>query len=382
MVISIIGFSAIIVLFFKCVVTITMNTLNNSQLILSSISHKEGLHADSFTYQSIFLSLIVPDESNARFLPAVLIEDDDAKLFVTRRMTKKQLVDKYNGEDHVIIGKSCMINCLKYDSNDWKKANKTIASIIELGHNITVSELIQAPTLYPHGDGKYQVLTGHRRYFALVYANGYSSAAQFKLYESKPLLAKIKQFQENASRDELPQYGKLQAFESAIIEIDQLNTARTQCGYKKLTVKETAINLGISMGAYDNYNVLTRYPCIVEAYESGLSSPFLKVKKLVLEVESSYKQQHGKSVLNITDKNNISETIKTRLYDKKAPKPVNTNFPIKPLKRCSTVKALLTSNVMALDTGINWDEIDWDDHANVSETLSTVLAYLEKAPAQ
>ena len=354
-----------------------MNDLTHEQLLLSTINNKEGLHAGSFTYRSIFLSSIIPDSTNARFLPAILIDDEDAKLFINRKITKMQLSKMYNAENHVIIGKSIMINCLKYNSSDWKKANHTIQSIMELGNNISVSELIQTPTVYPVGDAKFQILTGHRRFFALVYANGYGSAAQFKIYDTKPLLTKVKQFQENASREDLPQYGKLIAFESAISEIDVLNTARLKAGYKKLTIKETATNLGISMGAFDNYNVLTRYNCIISAYESGLSLPFIKVKKVILEVESGYKSKHGKSVLNITDKGNISDEIKSRLFDNNKVESITKTFKVKPIKSSSTIKTLLTSNVMELDTGIDWDNIDWENHAKVSNVLASVIAFLD-----
>ena len=33
---------------------------------------------------------------------------------------------------------------------------------------------------------------------------------------------------------------------------------------------------------------------------------------------------------------------------------------------------------MALDTGIDWDNIDWNDHTTVSNTLSSVIEFLEK----
>ncbi|SFD15736.1 hypothetical protein [Pseudoalteromonas denitrificans] len=354
-----------------------MSELKYDQLLLSSINNQEEIHTALFTYQSLFLSSIEPDTTNARFLPAVLIEDADAKLFVSRKLTKKQLLNKYHGENHVIIGKSCMINCLKYASEDWKKANQTIKTIMDLGDNISVSELIQAPTLYPLENGRYRVLTGHRRFFALIYANGYGSAAQFKVYDSKPLLTKVKQFQENASREDLPQYGKLQAFQSALMEIDTLNNARLKNGLKKLTVKETATNLGISMGAFDNYNVLTRYACVISAYESGLSLPFVKVKKVVLETESEYKSKYDKSVLNITDKTNISDEIKDRLFNKKPTEKVEKTFKVKPIKSSSTIKTLLTTNVMMLDTGIDWDNVNWEDHLDVSDTMEKVITFLE-----
>lgn len=356
-----------------------MSRLKYDQLLLSTLNNNEKLHAESFDYQAVFLSSLVPDNTNARFLPAILIEDEHAKQFINRKLSKQQLIKMYNAENHVIFGKSCVINCLKYESVDWKKANHTIESILELGDNIAVSELIQAPTIYPIEDGKFQILTGHRRFFALLYANGFSSVAQFKVYNTKPLLAKVKQFQENASREDLPQYGKLLAFLSAITEIDSLNSARIKVGMKKLTVKEIAMNLGISMGAYDNYNVLTRYNCVHNAYESGLSFPFIKTKKIILDIESAYKAEYKKTTLNLQDKKNIDEQIKLRLSNKKLIDPPQQSFRLKPIKSANTIKALLTSNIMHLDTGIDWSTLDWEDYSAVSKTMSKVIEFLENS---
>ena len=355
-----------------------MNQLGSEVLLLNSLSNQNDVHAIPFSYRSLFLSSITPDETNARYLPSVLIDDEHAKLFIKRKISKKQLANMYHAEDHVMIGKSCMINCLKYDTPNWRKANHTIQSILELGNNISVSELIQVPTIYPIEDSKFKVLTGHRRFFALIYANGYGSAAEFKVYESMPLLSKVKQFQENASRAELPQYGKLIAFESAMMEIETLSTAKLKIGLKKLTVKETATNLGISMGAFDNYNVLTRYSSVIDAYEAGLSSPFVKTKKIILDVESKYKSKNNKTVLNISDKKNISTEIEDRLLNKQTFPPTKTSFQLKTKSFSQTIKALLTSNIIELDTGINWNDIDWENHATVSKTLSTVIDYLEE----
>ncbi len=354
-----------------------MNDANHGQLLVSTLNNQEKVHTVSARYQSIFLSSVVPDTTNVRFLPAVLIDDEHARLFVQRKITKKELVNMYEAEDQVIIGKSCIINCLKYGSPDWKKANHTIESIVELGNNISVSELIQAPTVYPISDSKFQILTGHRRFFASVYANGYGSALQFKLYDTKPLLAKVKQFQENASREDLPQYGKLTAFVDAVNEIYALNTARLRVNLKKLTIKEIATNLGISMGAYDNYNVLTRYACVINAYESGLSFPFVKTKKIILAVESEYKTKHEKSVLNFSDKKKIANEIVSRLFDKKQEQAFNKTYKIKPISSSKTIKTLLTTNITELDTGVDWNNIDWEDNLAVSNTISKVIEFLE-----
>jgi len=344
----------------------------------------ETMYDEPFIYQSVFLSLIVPDVTNPRFLPIISIEDHDAKLFISRKITKNQLVKMYDAENHILLGKGCIINCLKYGSTDWKEANKSIESIIELGTNIGVSELIQVATIYPISSSEFQILTGHRRYFALIYANGYGSAAQFKIYKSKPLLTKVKQFQENASREDLPQYGKLAAFKDAILEIELLNDAKLKLGFKKLTVKKIATSLGISMGTYDNYYVLSRYISVMEAYKSGMSLSFIRAKKIVLDIESEYKKKNSKLVLNFTDRDNINSLIKSSLFSGRKPNKIidELKFKIEPISSSNTIKRLLTTNIMELDCGVDWDSIDWDDHRSVLDTMTTVIKYLENTTEQ
>lgn len=254
----------------------------------------DGLLIDQqYDYKSIFISKILPDESNPRFFPCVIISDLHAHQLVTRKLSKAQLVALYDAKDKVAIGKSCLVNCFTQNTQEWKKANRSIESILDLARNVAVSEIIQVPTIYPEHNGTYRVLTGHRRFFAMVYANGINGAAYFKVYNEKPILPKTKQFQENASREDLPQYGKLQAFQDAMMEVETLSTSRIRLGKKQLTVRETASMLGVSMGAYDNYNVLVRYPAVMDAYSNGNTLPFLKMKNIVLTTEANYKKRKG-----------------------------------------------------------------------------------------
>ncbi|MCF2858349.1 hypothetical protein L1286_12750 [Pseudoalteromonas sp. SMS1] len=351
---------------------------NANDLILATLNNAEKVHSETYEYKSLFLNSIFPDETNARFFPVVFIENEHARQFSDNKLSKKQLTNLYDAEGKVILGKGCIINCLTFGSHDWKKANQTIESIIELGENISVSEMIQVPTVYPVERGKYRILTGHRRFFALLFSYGYDHAAQFKVYDSKPLLYKVKQFQENASREDLPQYGKLQAFLSAMLEIDGLDQARLKVGEKRLTVKEKAKNLGISMGAYDNYNVLTRYTEVIKAYEDGLSAPFLKVKKIVLECETKYKEEHDKKQLNITDKKNVGEKILERLSGKRgasAKKP--PTYKMKEIPSLQVLKTILFKDVSQLDLDIDWQNVNWDDHEEVNRQLTTLIEKLD-----
>ncbi|WP_199609992.1 ParB/RepB/Spo0J family partition protein [Flocculibacter collagenilyticus] len=334
-----------------------------------------------YDYKSIFLNRVFPDKTNPRFLPAIIMSDRHAYQVATRQLTKKQLIEIYDANNKVLIGKGCAVNCCEYGSLDWKKANESIESIIELADNVAVSEIIQVPTLFPIADGNYQILTGHRRFFAMIYAHGADGAAHFKVYDDKPLLQKTKQFQENASREDLPQYGKLRAFQDAILEIELWSTTRKRMGGKGLTVKETASTLGISMGAYDNYNVLTRYPVVIEAYENGNVLPFVKMKKMVLAVESEFKAETDKTLLNVADKKQINGRLAKLLNGEAADKPKPSSvsgYRFKPVSSANSLKTLLSSNVMELDTGVEWDALDWQDKNAVNKALTSVVEYLNK----
>lgn len=354
------------------------------QLLLSKHnlldSDIDSLHED-FTYKVLFLSKIVPDKENSRFLPTVLISDEHAEQLVKRVISKTKLVDIYKAEDQVLVGKGLFVNCLKYGSVEWKKANENIESIIELANNISKSEIIQAPTVYPTEDGTFKVLTGHRRFLSMIYNFGVNGTGHFKVYETQPILTKLKQFQENACREDLPQYGKLEAFQKARLELSTLSDVRKQMGGKKLTVREEATLLGISMGAYDNYNVLTRYTAVLNFYQQGKFRPFSKTKKEILEIENAYRKEHNKTQLNIGDKREINQRIEHFLSGntQKKPKPESKpQISFKGVSSPSVFQQLLSADMTKLDIGIDWSSVEWNNKASVEEVLTRVIEYLNE----
>jgi hypothetical protein len=353
--------------------------------VLNDKNSKNFAKDEVYSYESIFLSRISPDSTNARYLPSIIISDSHAYQFVSRQLSKSQLVNIYQGQDKVLVGKSCIVNCLKYGTTEWKMANKTINSIIELAENVAVSEVIQAPTIYPTDAGDYRILTGHRRFYAMVYNDGVNGAAHFKVYASKPLLLKTKQFQENASREELPQHGKLLAFQDALREVEILNTSMLKLGHKALTIKEISNLLGVSMGAYDNYNVLTRYPAVIKAFENGISDPLLAVKKLVLNTEKAYKKRNNVSQLNVNDRNEINRLIEVYFApdDKSVKKKELTGTGVQAYKLGSiessfVIKMLLTKNVCEFDCGVDWDQVDWQNVSEMNEIFKKVVVHISE----
>ncbi len=134
--------------------------------------------------------------------------------------------------------------------------------------------------------------------------------------------------------------------------------------------------LGISMGTYDNYNVLIRYPGVLTAYEKGLTRSFVNVKKIILNEEQRYKTQHAKTQLSITDKKAIENRVIELLMgeDKKTSQ---TRIKLKNISSTKTAKALLTQNLTELDVGISWHELDWTDASALNSALNKVIEFLE-----
>ncbi|SEA40414.1 ParB/Srx family N-terminal domain-containing protein [Alkalimonas amylolytica] len=359
-----------------------MNDLSLEQKLTSELSRGDFsriLTQQSYEYKSIFINRIRPDNNNARFFPAVIASDQLSYQITTRRLTKAQLVERLDCKDTVVIGKSCIVNCFNRGTVEWKKANDTIASILELAAHVSVSELIQVPTIYPLENDSYQILTGHRRFFAMVYTNGIDGAAHFKVYHNKPSLPRTKQFQENASREDLPKYGKLQAFQEAMLELDTLGAMRQKTEGKSLTVREISSLLGISMGAFDNYNVLTRYPAVLEAYQNGNSTSFIAMKKIVVNEEQKVREQTGQTMLNIEQKRAINKQLKNILSNARVDKGTQKKkrYRLGTVDSPELMKVILTENLLAMDTSIDWDSINWAQPKEVNEAFERVVSFLK-----
>lgn len=360
-----------------------LNVPSLEQKLTAELSRKDFsriLIDQPYEYKSIFLHRIQPDQNNARFFPAVIVPDQLAYQIATKRLSKTQLIERLDCQDKVVIGKSCILNCFHKSSFEWKKANINITSIIELAANVSVSELIQVPTIFPLASNSYQLLTGHRRFFAMIYANGIDGAAHFKVYSQQPSLPRTKQFQENASREDLPQYGKLLAFQEAIIELETLSAMRQRTEGKGLTVREKASLLGISMGAFDNYSVLTRYPAVLKAYQNGNSMPFVTIKKIVLTEEHRIRKKTGQMLLNVEHKRTINKRIHDTLNNVKSPVAVEKKkrYRLGTLESPELMKFILTENLLALDSGIDWDALDWEHPKAVNEAFEQLVNYIKE----
>jgi len=78
-----------------------------------------------------------------------------------------------------------------------------------------------------------------------------------------------------------------------------------------------------------------------------------------------------------TSDEKISDEIKAQLTKSNHPHTLTKTFKLGSIKSLKTIKSLLTTNIMSLDLGIVWDDVDWDDYSTVSTVMATVVDYLE-----
>ncbi|MCG7534594.1 hypothetical protein [Pseudoalteromonas sp. OOF1S-7] len=357
-----------------------MENLALESILVSELSTHGGsevLKRDDFEYKTLFLNSIEMDPENPRYLPVKLISDHHAKSYLKRMLSKANLIEIYKPREQVLVGYGCLVNCIESGTYEHSLAHKNFKSIADLADNIQRSEVIQVPTVYPHKD-VYRILTGHRRFLAMVYSQGIEGVGQFKVYDSEPLFKKVKQFQENTSREDLDAYGKLSAYIDAKLELDTLSQARLKVGEKALTVRSQVAMLGVSAGKFDNYNVLTRYPCVVSLYQKGLSKSFKAVKKVVLRIEEEYRAKSGfdKKVFNKTEKDEINDLIYSALTGSKSTQ--RNIIRTKPIHSPLVVKQLLQSDITAMDMGVDWSQVNWHCSQEVDDVLGKVIKKLEQ----
>ena len=110
------------------------------------------------------------------------------------------------------------------------------------------------------------------------------------------------------------------------------------------------------------------------------------MKKITLKIENDYKNKHDKQLLNVNDKKYINSEIANFLNDdpncevKKSPSP--TFYKLEKIQSSKTLKQLLTVNIMELDTGINWETLDWDDPKVVNNTMKQIVTYLNDSQSE
>ncbi|WP_462160788.1 hypothetical protein [Pseudoalteromonas maricaloris] len=96
-----------------------------------------------------------------------------------------------------------------------------------------------------------------------------------------------------------------------------------------------------------------------------------------MKIENDYKVQHDKKVLNIGDRKAIGAKISDALEGKAATSIKKQNYIIKNISSSSLLKKLLFTDISELDLGVDWENINWEDRAQVTTLIAEVIEFLD-----
>lgn len=109
------------------------------------------------------------------------------------------------------------VNALEPGHPEYDTNQDTIDSIMELAEHLKREPLRQDYALY-RDRGRYFVAYGHRRHLALLIAFGPSYTRTYKVYSSKPTSISMSRWIENAAREDVPLYQRIQDFSAALTD--------------------------------------------------------------------------------------------------------------------------------------------------------------------
>ena len=331
----------------------------------------------------IYISRVHPDPNNARDFPVIKAVEERMFLSVPENV----------GSAYIILEKGLLDNKTPKGHPLYEHIENQIREISALSAQIKAGGGIYQPIeVYRTGGTSYQIVYGHRRFYAVVYWLGWEAAWSFKVHRTTPKNLKLRQFVENHSRSDLAFHEKLKSFNSALEEING------QQNQEELSSAELINLLGIGKSTFFRFKKWNSYPFIQRVAMDGMD--FIG-SNLLESIFSKVEGQHKES-----DEVPIEDLLKSALAKefKKAKRkipeylqvktkhsirnetPSNTSRPGKKaqsysaprIKSTAAIKTLLTSDITQLDIeGVNWSEVDWNDCSQVNGCLSATIKHLE-----
>jgi hypothetical protein len=113
-------------------------------------------------------------------------------------------------------------------------------------------------------------------------------------------------------------------------------------------------------------------------YEEGYKAPFVRTKKIILETETSYKQEYQIKNRSFDDKRKINSLLNDKLTNKPVAQEKVKLFKFSPINSTEGLKLLLMTDIRAKLDDINWDNVDWTDNKTVNVVLEKVVEFVNK----
>lgn len=347
------------------------------------------------------IASVSPDPQNARDFP--VIRPTAEAMFLAQAENV--------GKPYVIIDKGTIVNKTPKNHPLYKHIQTQIDEIVLLAEQIREGGgIYQSIEVYRVGGTDYRIVFGHRRFYSVVYLTGWDGVWPFQVHRQKPKSPKLRQFAENNSRSDLALHEKIYAFKMAYDEIKEDES-------KDLTVVETMKLMGLKNASFYRYLMLNKFPFIYDAVRDGIDFMTIRELEEALKLSDGTEDEELAVKMNLAEMflNNsmsVPEYLKVVNEDEEVESPNDSDlglddndqsnenddspagkepqneirrgrkakYYVPPrIKNTNVVKTLLTSDITKMEIeGINWEEVNWEDRAQVNQCLDATIKALEE----
>ena len=352
-------------------------TLDSMKDNSSGVSpHSEDpVFKDASKLERVLIQYIIPHPDNSRYFPVDLL------------MSQK-CIEELN--DCVVCEKGVLENRLAKDNPRFNDVDDEIAEIKTLAQSIKANSLNQPIVVWMRNTTDYPIQTGHRRYYALRFLYGPDHYVKVKILANEPEHPAVLRFVENANRKNLRLYDAMDSYAKSLIDLEEALSGIEESAERKEYI---CGQLGIQHATYYRYEKLHKYlniinPIIESGYFSGIKSSaafIATVEKAHPENEIegvskfvSYVLEHKKIPDDISMIFKQNEDI---LTDKKVGRGRARkfyNFPKIPTSSPEVVKSFLSQDMTKLDTGVDWDKLDFSDPNALQAAIEKLFVSLLK----
>ncbi len=325
--------------------------------------HDDPLFKTPSELDRVLVDYIQPQADNPRYLPVKFAKKADEESVSALA-------------DCVVCEKGVLENRLDKSNARYDAVNKEIEEIKGLAETLKHSELLHPIAVWRRNMSDYAIVAGHRRFYAIRYLYGGLIKVKVKIYAEKPKNLNVLRHIENFSRADLTPPDALTSYANAVQELETLERSHIQDDRSAVVTSY----LGISRTSFYRYDKLYEYGEVV--------MPLLE-KKIVTSLVGLYEEitkaeDHGKHAAAVSYLKSMNDAKKFfKFLPLEAPKKQGRakqfiHLPKVKVSQTSAIRRLLTEDVTKLDTGIEWDKVDFEDAAALEKVLKSLLASLVK----
>lgn len=322
--------------------------------------HDDPLFKTPSELDRVLVDYIQPQTDNPRYLPVTFAKKADEESIAALKSC-------------VVCEKGLLENRLPKDNPRYDAVNKEIEEIKGLAETLKHSELVHPISVWRKNMADYPIVAGHRRYYAIRYLYGGLIKVKVKIYAEKPQNLNVLRHIENFSRSDLTPPDALRSYAKAVQELESLEAEQMQ----KDRISVVTSYLGISRTSFFRYDKLyEHFAVVVPLLERKVVTSIVALYEEIKQAEQN--QDVARYLQTLKTEGKFLKYLPTEAPRKAGRAKQYITMPKVKVSQTTAIRRLLTEDVTKLDVGIDWENVKFDDAAEVEKVLKVLLSSLTK----